>query len=121
MRPGDEGGDFYARSAGAIAAVTIAVALAAFSSSAHASAHAGSSYAPAGVATCLTNNGVISGIIPLAHPKAEYRKLLPSGLTNEVSIMSGFGPKIDPGALYFFRTSALAKAGEAKLVPRSSS
>lgn len=102
--------------AGAIAGASLCAVAAPVASRAQTTAATGSLYVPAGVSKCLSKKGAISGIVSFAHPNPVYKNLLPPGLTDEVTIMSGFGPKVDPGALYFFRTNALAKAGEARLV-----
>ena len=72
------------------------------------------SYSQVKVAHCLVRQGVIRGSLPAA--TKTMSRVYPPGITGTVLFFAGFGPKIDRGGLYFFRTSQLAQTGEAKLV-----
>jgi hypothetical protein len=83
-------------------------------------------YVAAKMGACLHTHGVTYGIEPTSGLKPSFRKLYPPGLTTELSII-GYGPpgtpqppnpgpKIDSVTLEFFRTTTLAKKGEAKIV-----
>jgi len=92
---------------------------------ARAQAANGPAYRPSAIAHCLTEHGVGGGLPnrgsqpESASQKAldkQLEKLQPPGITGTVLMTQLFGPKVDGAVFYFFRTAALARKGEARLV-----
>lgn len=71
-------------------------------------------YSERRVTACLRHQDVMAG--DLSVEPREYPAAYSGGVVGVVQFFTGFGPKIDSGELFFFKSSASAKDGEPKLV-----
>ena len=72
------------------------------------------SYSESRVVACLRRHGLIAGNLPVNADR--YPPSYPPGVRGSVEFFTGFGPKIDEGEMFFFKSHSLAGAGQARLV-----
>lgn len=106
------------RLAGTVAALTVllATATASATSSAVTRGTSGALYSPRAVYNCLSHKQPGTHAMGFVRMNTAPRKYFPPGMTWHISDLAIYGPKLDPIGLYFFKSDALAQAGESKLV-----